>query len=547
MNHNLAPVVSLSFGACEAAMGAAGNQFWNSLWQQAAAQGMTVLVSSGDSGAAGCDSPTSGTATHAAGVNGLCSTPYSICVGGTQFSDTSNPTAYWSASNASNLASALGYIPEAAWNSSGPGAGLWAGGGGASQMYTKPSWQSGPGVPADGHRDVPDVSLNSSTHDGYLVALNGKFYVFGGTSAAAPSLAGIMSLVVQRSGAPLGNANPGLYALATKQANAGAAVFHDTTSGNNSVPGTTGFAAGAGFDLATGLGSVDAFQLVNHWSDSTVPTPALQITGASSVSVAPGSSSSVAVSVAVSGGFSAPVAFSTGALPSGLTAGFTPASLAAPGAGTTTLKLSAAAGIAPGSYNVIVNASGGGLSKSMPLTVSIVGTCSYSLGATSASVAATAGNYSLSITTQTGCTWSASSTTSWISITSGKSGSGSATLSYSVASNTSGSARTGTLIIAGITFTVSQAGQASCSYSISLSPARSTRNGVTGSVSVKTSAGCHWNAVSNTSWISITSGASVTGSGTATYLADPNPGSISRSGTMSVAGYTITLTESGSR
>ncbi len=97
VSHNLAPVMTLSFGSCEAAMGSSGNQFWNSLWQQAAAEGMTVFVSAGDSGAAGCSDPSSATATGGDGVNGLCSSPYSTCVGGTQFSDTANPGAYWSA------------------------------------------------------------------------------------------------------------------------------------------------------------------------------------------------------------------------------------------------------------------------------------------------------------------------------------------------------------------------------------------------------------------------------------------------------------------
>lgn len=635
VNHNLAPVMSLSFGACEAVMGTSGNQFWNTLWQQAAAQGITVLVASGDSGAAGCDSPTSSSATGGAGVSGLCSPPYSTCVGGTQFADTSNPSAYWSASNAGNFASALSYIPEAAWNSSGPGLGLWAGGGGASQVYTKPSWQSGPGVPADGHRDVPDVSLNSSTHDGYLVALNGQFYVFGGTSASTPSLAGLMALVAQRSAARLGNANPVLYALAAKQANAGAAVFHDTTAGNNSVPGQTGFTAGAGYDLATGLGSVDTLQLVNHWSDSTVPTPALQLSeSGGSVSVTQGSSNSVTLTVAVSGGFNSAVAFSTSALPSGLTASFSPASLAAPGSGSSTLKVSAASGVASGTYNLTVTATGGGLSQSAPLSVSVQPNCTYSISPASASVTASAGSYSFNVTTQTGCTWNATTATnwitlgsptsgngsgkvnysvalnnstsqrtgsigvaglslavtqaaasavfslnptaasfpsaggngsvaisanpstaswtaasnaSWITITSAKAGAGSGPLTYSVGANTSTSTRTGTLTIAGITFTVSQAASASCSYSVSLSPVKSGRNGVTGSIAVTTSAGCHWTAVSNTSWITITSGSSGTGNGTAFYQATSNTTSSSRAGTMTVAGYTITLTEAPGR
>ena len=100
VNHNVAPVVSLSYGLCEAALGPAGNAFWNGLWAQAAAQGMSVFVSSGDGGAAGCDSPAQKTATQGKGINGLCSSPYSTCVGGTQFNDGYNPSQYWSSTNA---------------------------------------------------------------------------------------------------------------------------------------------------------------------------------------------------------------------------------------------------------------------------------------------------------------------------------------------------------------------------------------------------------------------------------------------------------------
>ena len=122
VNHNLAPVMSTSFGLCEASLGTSGNRFLNSLWQQAAAQGITVFVSSGDNGAAGCDSASASSATHGRGVNGLCSTPYSVCVGGTEFNDASNPSLYWSASNAAGTqSSALSYIPETVWNESGPG------------------------------------------------------------------------------------------------------------------------------------------------------------------------------------------------------------------------------------------------------------------------------------------------------------------------------------------------------------------------------------------------------------------------------------------
>ena len=129
VNHNVAPVMSVSFGLCEAALGSSGNSFFNSLWQQAAAEGITVFVSSGDSGAAGCDSSSATTATGGRAVNGLCSSPYSVCVGGTQFNDTASPSTYWSSTNSSsNQSSALSYIPESAWNESGS-SGLWSTGG----------------------------------------------------------------------------------------------------------------------------------------------------------------------------------------------------------------------------------------------------------------------------------------------------------------------------------------------------------------------------------------------------------------------------------
>jgi subtilase family serine protease len=369
VSHNLAPVMSMSFSLCEAALGASGNSFINSLWQQAAAQGITVFVSSGDSGAAGCDSASASRATQGRAVNGLCSTPYSVCVGGTEFNDTSHPSLYWSRTNASGTqSSAVSYIPEVAWNESSAG-GLWATGGGMSIIYAKPSWQTGSGVPADGKRDVPDVSLTSAGHDGYLIYQSGGLYVVGGTSASAPSFAGAMALVVQNSGARQGNANTAFYSLATRQRAGGASVFHDITSGNNSIPGQTGFAATTGYDQATGLGSIDGLVLVSHWSDATA-TPAFHAAAsASSLTVKDGSNSSITLTVTVSGGFNAPVAFSVAGLPSAISATFTHPSLAAPGSGTSVLKLSAASGAKAGTYSATVSATSGTSKQQIPLSV----------------------------------------------------------------------------------------------------------------------------------------------------------------------------------
>ena len=303
VNNNLASVMSLSFGTCEPQLGTAGNAFYNSLWSQAAAQGISVFVAAGDSGSAGCDVPVSynskgGNITQPASgglaVNGLASTPYNVAVGGTEFSDASG--GYWNLSNdPTHHASAIGPIPEVVWQESGyttPGASansLYAGSGGVSSVYATPAWQTGTGVPSvdpftssGHHRYLPDVSLTAAGHDGYIIEQEGGLYLVGGTSVSSPSFAGIMALVNQRTGTRNGNPNSRFYPLAVQAS----AAFHDVTTGTNAVPcagGSSGcntksgighmngYSAGVGYDLATGLGSVDAYNLATYWSNVTPP------------------------------------------------------------------------------------------------------------------------------------------------------------------------------------------------------------------------------------------------------------------------------------
>ena len=380
VNHNVAPVLSVSFGSCELEMGSysgpsGGTElaFYNSLWQQAAAQGISVFVAAGDAGAAGCDSPEASTGSRR-GINGICSSPYATCVGGTEFHEGSNPGQYWLGGNNAVLGTAQSYIPEVAWNegASNGGSGLLGGGGGVSIHWTKPSWQTGPGVPSDGYRDVPDVSLTAAEHDGYLIFYNGSLMSVGGTSAASPSLASLFTIVNQKWPGSQGNINPVLYPLAIKQAQGGAFVFHDVTSGNNTVPGVTGYSAGVGFDLASGLGSVDASLLVNHWRDlSTAGTITLATTSATA-SVQAGQNTTVSASIAVSNGFNSAVALSVSGLPSGVTASFSRSSIAAPGAGTSSVIFAATNTAAGGTYSVTITATGGGVSTTAPVALSVI-------------------------------------------------------------------------------------------------------------------------------------------------------------------------------
>jgi pseudomonalisin len=372
VNNNVAPIISLSYGGCEASMGSTELAFYNSLWKQAAAQGQTVLVAAGDSGAAGCDSSSAKTAVGGKAVNGLCSSPYSTCVGGTEFVEGSNPGQYWlPANNSTSLGSVLSYIPETTWNES--GGSLAAGGGGASTVYAKPAWQTGAGVPADGKRDVPDVSLTAAVHDGYTVVQGGELgYIFpvGGTSASTPSFAGLIALVNQKYNSAQGCINPVLYPLAAKQTAGGAAIFHDITTGNNSVPGVTGFSAAAGYDQATGLGSVDANNLINHWNDAAASTGSLTIS-TYAATVSQGQTSAAAIKTTTTG-ISSAVALTVSGMPTGVTATFSPATIASPGSGSTTLNIAATSTATPGNYTLAVTGTAGSQTAKSSFTLTVL-------------------------------------------------------------------------------------------------------------------------------------------------------------------------------
>jgi subtilase family serine protease len=307
IDNNLAPVLSESFGLCEYVVGSnrMGLTGYQVEAQKGNALGITWLASSGDSGAAGCDYDVA-TATQGLGVSLPASVPEITGVGGTEFVE-GNLT-YWNASNTANDASALSYIPETAWNdtlaSEALGGTIGASGGGLSSVYPKPAWQTGPGVPNDGVRDVPDVSLAASdAHDPYIVFSEGVAFGVGGTSAAAPSFAGMIAVLNQylvqnrvQSKSGLGNINPKLYGMA---AGGASGVFHDVITGNNIVPcqvgtancasGSFGYKAGVGYDLVTGLGSVNAYNLITAWGGIPVSATTTTLTASPATILASGS------------------------------------------------------------------------------------------------------------------------------------------------------------------------------------------------------------------------------------------------------------------
>ncbi len=274
IGEKLAPVLSYSFGyGCEL-YDLSEMTIWRATVEQGNAEGITMLVSSGDIGAAGCeflDSPYAVIAQSGLAVSEPPSIPEITAMGGSEFNEGSGT--YWSTDG-----SAMGYIPEQAWNDTALTGILLATGGGASIYFAQPAWQTGPGVPNDGARHLPDLAFpSSSIHDPVYIYTAGAGGLVGGTSCAAPMMAGVLALLNQ-SLAPqqpgLGNINPTLYRMA--QTTSG--VFHDIVDGDNSVPcaadspdcvrGSLGWAAGPGYDSATGLGSLDVANFVGQWSNA---------------------------------------------------------------------------------------------------------------------------------------------------------------------------------------------------------------------------------------------------------------------------------------
>jgi subtilase family serine protease len=394
VNHSVGQVVSTSYGNCEQDMGSTELAFYNSLWQQAATEGMSSFVSSGDSGAAGCNSGSSTTGS-VAGVNGLCSSPYSTCVGGTEFNEGGNNSTYWSSTNSATYESALSYIPEKVWNESASdgGSGLWASTGGVSLVYTQPSWQQGiTGTSAGGGmRTVPDVALTAAGHDAYIIVEDGNFYNISGTSAASPAFAGIMALVVQsRGGVGQGNANTSLYPLVNASQN----PFHPTLTGNNSVPGVSGFtASGATYNLATGLGSVNAATLVSVWgsgasSGGSSSDFTLQAS-ASSGTLMQGKSTTFTVSAVASGSAKNAIALRVSA-PAGVTASISPTTIS-PGY-PATITLAATSSAAAGAQNVSVTGSDVSGSQTVSYALTVTAPPSITVTAGTPSLAVTAGS-----------------------------------------------------------------------------------------------------------------------------------------------------------
>jgi hypothetical protein len=285
IDNNLAPIVTISYGNCEAGWGTAELNTLNQLFKLANSMGITVLGPAGDDGATDCEATKATTAVYGLSVDFPASSPYVTGVGGTMFNEGAGT--YWNAGNGTYAGSALSYIPEAAWNESSSYGSLASGGGGISAFFTKPTWQV-TNLANDYSRDVPDLSLNAAAvHDGYLFcsagSCTGGRYTgtngtsvssVGGTSVSTPAFAGMLALVEQKIGTRIGNANPTLYALANSTYYNN--IFHDIVTGSNAQTcttgtvncpsgGTIGYSAGPGYDLATGWGTVDAYNMVNDW------------------------------------------------------------------------------------------------------------------------------------------------------------------------------------------------------------------------------------------------------------------------------------------
>jgi subtilase family serine protease len=340
IDNRIAPILSISYGGCEAEMSQSEYASLDAYLEQGASQGQSIVASAGDSGSTGCygESGLTTAQQEVVSVNYPASSAYVTALGGTEFpsADTaSSNSTYWNSANASNGSSAKSYIPEQVWNDDSSTNGLSSGGGGTSVFATRPSWQKGvPGITTApdyslGYRLVPDISLDSSPNDaGYLYCSsdtkstgitgscsngfrdtnNQYLTVAGGTSFAAPIFAGMLAIVNQKEDSTgQGLINSTLYTLASNSSTY-ASAFHDITSGSNactagstycSTAGAAEYSATTGYDEATGLGSLDFNQLLNAWPSSTNASLITTTTTLSATTSTPASGAADSITIAV--------------------------------------------------------------------------------------------------------------------------------------------------------------------------------------------------------------------------------------------------------
>ena len=323
IQNKIAPIISSSYGDCEVDLGSQ-YQAYDAYMQQASVQGQTVISAAGDNGSTDCHANTNVTTAvqDAVAVDWPASSQYVTAMGGTEYTAAAvaaaNSTYFTAANGTDVLVSAKSYIPEQVWNDdfapSGTSAGgLSSGGGGVSVYSAHPIWQTGvPGITAGMLRMVPDISLASSPNNaGYLYcssdtstnvtgscstgfrdSTNTNLTLAGGTSFAAPIFAGMLAIINQKTNVPSqgqGNINPILYKLAANPTTY-ASAFHDITTGSNACTAgvtlcgtgseTTLYSAGVGYDQATGLGSIDLYNLLQAWPAYVAPTSTTTVTAA---------------------------------------------------------------------------------------------------------------------------------------------------------------------------------------------------------------------------------------------------------------------------
>jgi hypothetical protein len=349
VDNKISPVISSSYGVCESALSSADYSTLNGVLAQAAAQGQSVVSASGDNGSEDCygDTSLSQAQQESLAVDFPASSQYVTGMGGTEFpaSDVSSSnTTYWaSAAGGDVISSALSYIPEQIWNDDSSTNGLSSGGGGVSSLTARPSWQSGvAGIPSGTYRLLPDISLDSSPNNaGYLYCSsdsstgitgscsngfrdsnNQYLTVAGGTSFASPIFSAMLAILNGKlNSTGQGVVNSTLYSLAA-DATTYSSAFHDITSGSNkctagssycSSAGASNYAAGTGYDEASGLGSIDFYNLLNAWP-ATSSSPAASITTLSAATAMPSSGASDTITIAVASGSSSATATPTGTL-----------------------------------------------------------------------------------------------------------------------------------------------------------------------------------------------------------------------------------------